>query len=302
MLAWERSAMKKYIFILCAMLLPLMLSGCKDEDVSADKPLVYTGFYALYDFASEIAGDNADIVNMVPAGTEPHDWEPGVKDMAGLNKADIVFYNGLGMEAWTDKALSSLENADTVFVRVSDGTDIYDSADPHIWLDPENVKIMCGNILSALCSADPEHSEEYEANYNSYVSELDELDNAFSSELAPYKGRSIVVSHSAFGYLCNAYGLKQEPIDGPSADSEPSPDRMLELVNFIKNNDIKYIFCEKLVSQKTADTLAEETGAGLLYLDPFEGLTQEEISRGDNYISVMYSNLESLKKALMQGE
>ena len=282
--------------------LSLTLAGCKDEEISADKPLVYTSFYALCDFASEIAGDNAQIVNMVPAGTEPHDWEPGVKDMAGLNEADIVLYNGMGMESWTDKAFASLENADTVFVKVSDGADIYDSADPHIWLDPENVKIMCGNILSALCEADPEHSEAYKANYDSYISELDELDSAFSSELAPYKGRSIVVSHSAFGYLCNAYGLKQEPLDGVSADSEPSPDRMMELVNFIKSNDIKYIFCEKLVSRKTAETLAEETGAELLYLDPFEVLTEEEISRGDNYISVMYSNLENLKKALMQGE
>ncbi len=291
--------MKKYIFVLCFILSVFILTGCKEEKTSEEKPLIFTGFYALYDFASEIAGDNAQIINMVPAGTEPHDWEPGVKDMAGLNSADMVFYNGMGMESWIDKVSGSLEGTDARFVKVSEGVKINDDSDPHIWLDPENVKIMCGNILSALCEADPTHREEYTDNYNSYMAELDELDNAFLSELEPYKGSSIVVSHSAYGYLCNAYGLVQESLDGASADSEPSPERMSELVDIIKNSNIKYIFCEELASQKAANTLAEETGAQLLYLNAFEGLTEEEISRGDNYITIMYSNLENIKKALI---
>lgn len=291
--------MKKLFVVLLLGLISVISSGCSSSSVQSDKPQIYTSFYAVYDFAEEIAGDNADIYNMVPSGTEPHDWEPTVQDMAKLNNADIVFYNGLGMESWIDKVKQSLSN--TKFVQVSDGILTNENAsDPHVWLDPENVKIICSNIFDTLCEIDPDNKALYEENFKNYKSELDNLDKSFRETISNIStnNRNIVVSHEAYSYLCSAYELNQIPIDGISADSEPSPDKMMQLINYIKDNKIKYVFYEELVSPKTAQTLAEETGASLLPLNPFEGLSENEVENGENYISVMYENLKNIKTAL----
>ena len=293
--------MKKLLAAISLLLLSVFTSACSLSGEVSGKPRIYTSFYAIYDFASEIAGDKADIYNIVPTGTEPHDWEPTVQDMAKLNKADVLFYNGLGMEHWIDKVQGSLSDSDTKFVQLSEGVEVNENAgDPHIWLDPSNVKIMCSNIYKTLCEIDPDNKALYEANYNNYIVQLSSLDQTYRDtiENLPKNNRSIVVSHEAYSYLCDAYGLNQVPIDGISADSEPSPEKMMELINFINDNNIKYIFYEELVSQKTAQTLADETGAQLLPLNPFEGLTEEEMANGDNYISVMLENLENIKTAL----
>lgn len=293
--------MKKLLAAISLLLLSVFTSACSQSGEVSGKPRIYTSFYAIYDFASEIAGDKADIYNIVPTGTEPHDWEPTVQDMAKLNNADVLFYNGLGMEHWIDKVQGSLSGSGTKFVQLSEGVEVKaDAGDPHIWLDPSNVKIMCDNIYETLCEIDPDNKALYEANYNNYIVQLSSLDQTYMDAIdkLPENNRSIVVSHEAYSYLCDAYGLNQVPIDGISADSEPSPEKMMELINFIKDNNIKYIFYEELVSQKTAQTLADETGAQLLPLNPFEGLTEEEIANGDNYISVMLENLENIKTAL----
>lgn len=291
--------MKKLLAVLILGLISVISAGCSSSSVQSDKPQIYTSFYAVYDFAKEIAGDKADIYNMVPSGTEPHDWEPTVQDMAKLNDADIVFYNGLGMESWVDKVKQSLSN--TKFVQVSDGILTNENAsDPHVWLDPKNVEVICQNIFNTLCEIDPGNKSLYNENLKNYLSELDNLDKSFRDTIntIPENNRNIIVSHEAYSYLCSAYGLNQVPIDGISADSEPSPDKMMELINYIIDNKIKYVFYEELVSPKTAHTLADETGTKLLPLNPFEGLTEEEIAKGENYISVMHENLKNIKTAL----
>ncbi len=292
--------MKKFIAFLMLAVVLVSSVGCSDTNTDSSKLQIYTSFYAVYDFTKEIAGDYADVYNIVPTGTEPHDWEPTVQDMAKINNADIVFYNGLGMESWIDKVQSSIGNSDVNFVELSKGVDVGESStDPHIWLDPNNTKIMCKNILNTLCEADPDNKAIYEVNYNNYMVSLESIDKLYTDTISSLYNKNIVVSHEAYSYLCKAYGLTQTAIDGISADSEPSPEKMMELINFVKENNIKYIFYEELVSKKTAETLASETGTQLLPLNPFEGLTEEEISNGENYITVMEKNLENIKLALM---
>ena len=292
--------MKKIITMLMLVVISVLSVGCSGPKTDSSKPQIYTSFYAIYDFTKEIAGDYADVYNMVPPGTEPHDWEPTVQDMAKLNSADIVFYNGLGMESWIDKVKSSIIDSEVRFEELSLGVPVDENGtDPHIWLDPHNAKIMCKNILDTLCETDPDNKAIYEVNYNNYMVSLDSLDKSYTDTISDLSNKNIVVSHEAYSYLCNAYGLTQTAIDGISADSEPSPEKMMELINFVKENNIKYIFYEELVSKKTAETLASETGTQLLPLNPFEGLTDEEIANGENYITVMEKNLENIKTALM---
>lgn len=291
--------MKKFIYLLLLMI----LTGCNSaptQEAKSDKPQIYTGFYAIYDFTDKIGGDKIDLYNVVPSGTEPHDWEPSAHDMLSLESADVLFYNGLGMEHWIDKVQNSVTNENIHYVELSQGVDTLESeeADPHIWLDPSNVKKEAEIIKNTLISIDSDNAAYYTQNYETLCADLDALDNEYKTALDPLPNKDIIVSHEAYSYLCNAYGLNQVAIDGISADSEPSPAKMQEIINFAQQNDIHYIFYEELVSPKIAQALADETDAQLLELNPFEGLSDEDISAGEDYFTVMRSNLDNLITAL----
>lgn len=278
------------------------------EAPSAEEPLkVMASFYSMYDFAQKIGGDKVTVTNMVPAGTEPHDWEPSTTDIAALEDADVFIYSGAGMEHWVDDVLASLSNTDLDVVQASDGITLrqgYEDedgdvgADPHVWLDPENAKAEMKNIADVLCSADPDNADYYRKNYEQWALECDRLDAEFTEALADLPEKNIVVSHEAFGYLCDAYGLNQMGIEGIEADSEPDPARMAEIEDFVKANNVKVIFSEELVSPKVAQTIADATGAQMQELNPLEGLTDAEIAAGQDYFTVMRENLRTLQDAL----
>ena len=114
--------------------------------------------------------------------------------------------------------------------------------DPHVWLDPMRAKQEMANIKDAFVKADPENKDYYEANYEKYAGEFDELDQEFRDVLKDTKSRDIIVAHEAFGYLCNAYDLTQLAIEGLTPDSEPDPAKMQEVIEYAKKYDIHTIF------------------------------------------------------------
>lgn len=302
--------------VLSLVLLFSVLSGCAgspggNSAGSADKTklTVYTSFYPVYDFTKKIGGDKIKVTNMIPAGTEPHDWEPTATDVANLEKADLFIYSGAGMEHWVDKVLGTLESKKLVSVEACSGIHLLaghadeedgeaSAYDPHVWTSVKNAKQEMENIKDALVKADAANKDYYENNYNTYAAQFDELDNTFKTTLAALPNKNIVVAHQAFGYLCAEYGLTQVPIEGLSADSEPDPAKMSEILQFAKENNVKTIFFEELVSPKVAETIAAELGVKTDMLNPLEGLTEAQINAGEDYISVMKQNLDSLKKAL----
>lgn len=307
--------------LVCACTLSLsLLTGCGTQpaDTATDdgRLRVLTSFYPMYDFACKIGGDCIDVTNMVPSGTEPHDWEPSTNDLKNLEKADVFIYNGADMEPWADDLLVSrsdtlhvVEASENVELRTTDGEHEHahehegadhhhGDFDPHVWLDPENAKIEMEAIRDALCAADPENSTVFQSNYEKYAAELDALDAEFREKLAPLPNRTIVVAHEAFGYLCDAYGLTQVGIEGLSPDSEPDPGRMAEVIDFVRDHSISTIFFEELVSPKVAEAIASETGAQAKMLSPLEGLSDEQAAAGADYFSVMHDNLAALMEAL----
>lgn len=307
--------------LVCACTLSLsLLTGCgtqpADTAAGDGRLRVLTSFYPMYDFACKIGGDCIDVTNMVPSGTEPHDWEPSTNDLKNLEKADVFIYNGADMEPWADDLLVSrsdtlrvVEASENVELRTTDGEHEHahehegadhhhGDFDPHVWLDPENAKIEMEAIRDALCAADPEHSTVFQSNYEKYAAELDALDAEFREKLAPLPNRTIVVAHEAFGYLCDAYGLTQVGIEGLSPDSEPDPGRMAEVIDFVREHSISTIFFEELVSPKVAEAIASETGAQAKMLSPLEGLSDEQAAAGADYFSVMHDNLAALMEAL----
>ena len=313
--------MKRVCGLLGLMLIAVfVLVGCGSDAKRANsdsKITVYTSFYPMYDFTKKVGGDRVNVVNLVPPGMEPHDWEPAPTDIANLDKANMLVYSGAGMEHWVDKVVKSLKNDKLILVEASKGVTLlqghdedhhthkpgeshsdHEAVDPHVWLDPMNAKKQMEAIKNGLAQADPKNADYYEANYKKYAMELDQLDKEFKETLSPLPRKEIIVSHQAFSYLAGAYGLTQESIRGISPDEEPDPARMTEIIRFAKERGVKVIFFEEMVSPKIAETIAKETGAQVMVLSPLENLTDEQVKAGDDYFSVMRRNLAALKAAL----
>lgn len=302
--------------------------GESDEINSGDKLKVAASFYPMYDFARKIGGDKAEVTNMVPAGTEPHDWEPAATDIRELESADVFIYNGAGMEHWVESVLESLDNQKLTVVEAAKGLTLMEgthdheetagdeetaarevshdkdankddiSYDPHVWLDPMNAKAEMENIKNAFVAADPKNQDYYEKNFEIYAAEFIKLDQEYREEITKTSGKDLITAHEAFGYLCKAYGLNQVGIEGLMPDSEPDPSRMDEVIQFAKKHNVKTIFFEELVSPKVAKTIANEIGAKTEVLNPLEGLSDEELAAGADYFSVMRENLKKLDEAL----
>lgn len=313
----------KIVFILAVLLCGVI--GCSGRAGNTtgfqddNKLSIVTTIYPVYDFADKIAGDKAEIINLVPAGMEPHDFELSTGDMQLIEQADMFVYNGAGMEHFVDKTLESVSNKDLVVVECAKDIELLQAThshshdeeeshegethedeqmDPHTWLSVSNAILEAETIKNALVEMDASNEEYYENNFEAYKKQLMELQELYVNELSDLSQDTIVVAHEAFGYLCEEYGLKQEGIEGLTADSEPDSARMKEIIDYCKENDIQVIFFEELVSPKVAETVANEIGAETMVLNPIEGLTSEQEEEGLDYIGLMKENLEALKKAL----
>ncbi|WP_199620131.1 metal ABC transporter substrate-binding protein [Paenibacillus alkalitolerans] len=170
--------------------------------------------------------------------------------------------------------------------------------DPHTWLSPRSALAMAENIKNGLVQADPEHTADYEKNYEALTAELKALDDKFKQQLSGAAKKEIVVSHQAFGYLARDYGLSQLPIMGLAHEAEPTAQDLKEISEFVKEHEVRYIFTEELLSDELAKTLANDLGVQTLPLNPVEGLTEEQMKAGETYISLMEDNLANLMTAL----
>ncbi|MDO4629548.1 MAG: zinc ABC transporter substrate-binding protein, partial [Planctomycetia bacterium] len=167
--------------------------------------------------------------------------------------------------------------------------------DPHIWLSLKNMRKIIGDLTVFLTELDPENGAFYAENAQKLLTECDTLDAEFQATTATLKNRQLVVSHRAFGYLCQDYGLEQVALEGYSAYSDPSPAQMVKIVEFIRENQVPVIFVDLSETRKGADAIARETGVKIAVLHPMGTLTEEQLKAGADYFSVMRENLEALK-------
>lgn len=320
--------MKNNILKIIAFLIiaSLLLLGCtknqntmriiKNRNEKEKRLKVYTSFYPYYDFARKIGGDRIEVYTVIPSGAEPHSFEPSSKVIAQLEQADVFIYNGVLMEPWIDKVLNLLEGKNIYLVDASKSVELisynkeyndknsdehhHGQYDPHIWVDPINAIHISEKIKDTFVKADDSNKDIYEENFDDFKKELQELDMAFKERLKNAAERKIIVSHSAFGYLAKRYNIEQIAVAGISPHAEPSPKRLTELIKIAGDNGIDYIFLEALASVKTAEVLAKEANLEILTLYIVEGLTEEQQNKGEDYISLMYKNVEALRKALVR--
>ncbi|MFA6861891.1 MAG: zinc ABC transporter substrate-binding protein [Bacilli bacterium] len=281
------------------MILPVMLlasCGNSKDSSSSDKLTIYTSFYPIYDFATRIAKDKANVINITPAGSEPHDYAPTTREVLGMEDADLILVNGLGLENWTDSLPDSFSSK---VINVTDGIEtenINGTVDPHVWLNPLNAIKEMENITASLISIDNSNSAYYKSNLSDATYLFTSLDNSFKETTTAFTNKHIVVSHAAFGYLCNHYGLEQIYVDGISPDDEPTAKALEEVIANVKKYNITTIFSEELVSSEIAESIAKKTGCSVEALNPLEGLSEDELLYED-YVSVMVNNMQKLKAA-----
>jgi len=271
------------------------------QEPTNTKLQVSSSFYPLYYFASEIGKDKTHVINITPAGVEPHDYDPTPQDIARIQESNVLIYNGAGFEPWLDKIKGDFNK--TTLVDTSAEVQLEESKeesgkDPHIWLSPILAKSQVNKIVEGFITVDTKNKSLYEKNGDDLKQKIDELDKKYKEGLRSCKQKSFVTSHAAFGYLAREYNLTQVPISGLSPDEEPSPAELVKVTKFAKENNVKYIFFETLVSPKLAETIAKEISAQTLVLDPVEGLSDDDIAQGKNYFTVMESNLKNLQIAL----
>jgi zinc transport system substrate-binding protein len=263
------------------------VAGCGGEASAGNggREAVVAGFYPLAFAAEEIGGRDVDVTNLTPAGSEPHDIELSVRDVEHVLDADLVLYLGDGFQPALEEAAGETQGE---AVDVLDGLDVTDD-DPHVWLDPVRYARMVETIGRALGK---------ETAAEALAARVRALDAEYRTGLADCERHELVASHAAFGYLAERYGLEQIAATGLSPEAEPGPRDVERVVDLAREHGATTVFVEPLVSPDLAETIAREAGAKTAVLDPLEGLTEDSLAAGDDYLSVMRANLAAIREAL----
>jgi len=294
--------MKKLISLLIA---SLILSACSltPSNPESKQLKVVVSFYVLEDFTKKIGGDAVEVVNLLPGSMEPHDYELSTTDMITLSDASLIFILGNDFEPWYKDFESSLDPSRQSVSIISKGIDTITlestgQVDPHIWTSLRNARQMLKNIRDALVKANPDNMDLYDANLAKYDEEFANLDQTIREELSDRTLDVFVSNHAAFGYFAADYGLTMIPVLGLEPDAEPDAAQMQRIIELVKTYQIPVILYEDVTDTKVAETIADETGAKTGLLRTLESLSEEERAKGEDYLSLMRQNLESLKKAL----
>jgi zinc transport system substrate-binding protein len=267
-----------------------------------NKLRVIASFFPLYDFSRNVGGDRAEVSVMVPAGIEPHDWEPTPRNIADAESADMIVYNGAGFESWFSgiNAKFAVDTSRGIqLMEGGEGAQGGSNFDPHIWLDPVLAKKQVEAIRDGFIQTDPVNSDYYSQNAQRYIAELDSLDSFIRSELSNCTLNDFIAFHDSFSYFANRYNLTQHSVHGVSPEGDVLPQRIQEIKDLAATLGINVIYAEELVDPRLANVIAGEIPNGqVLVLSPIEGLEREELEQGLGYIDKMRENVQNLKVGL----
>ena len=264
---------------------------------------VVTTFTIIADMARNVAGEAAVVESITRPGAEIHEYEPTPLDIVKAQTADLVLWNGLGLERWFERFFGNIQKVPSAILTegitpLSIGEGAYkDKPNPHAWMAPENALIYVENIRKALVKIDPANEALYTANAAAYSEKLRAVDAPLREKLAslPEEHRWLVTSEGAFGYLTRNYGLKELFLWPVNADQEGTPQQVRKVVDGIRAHHIPVVFSESTISDKPMRQVAKETGArfgGLLYVD---SLTLED-GPAPTYLRLLEVNAETILK------
>ena len=279
--------MRLILILICGSLVVCAVGCGGGSAASPSKETVVASFYPLAYAAEAVGNGGVDVENLTPAGAEPHDLEVSPQDVAAIREAALVLLLGDGFQPQLEDAAGT--GKEVLRLLDTPGLDLHPDGDPHVWLDPLRYAKIVWRIGQALQR--PDAAARLQAR-------LRDLDGEYRTGLAHCARHEIVTSHEAFGYLAERYGLEQVAITGLSPEVEPEPAKLQQVVELVRERGVTTIYFETLVSPRIAETVARETGAKTAVLNPIEGLTKNEISQGENYFSLMRTNLRTLREGL----
>ena len=325
----QKNSIKSFLFVL---LLSLFFSACQngsgDETAVHDttsevlvlpelsaislqtaklKVVVTTSI--IGDVVARVGGEAIDLTVLIAAGQDPHSYEPGARDLTAVADAHVIFINGWDLEEGLLDNLANVAEAG-VIVPVSVGiapreldmAGQHHSIDPHVWLDPQNVKLWATNIEQVLATLDSANAAVYADNAATYQQELDDLLLEMDEAMAKVNGRSLVTNHDALGYLAARYDLKiiGTVLPGASTLAEPSASELTELATKMQEAATCTIFAESTANTQLANALAEELNycAPVQILSLYTGAVGTAGSGADSYIGMMQANIQALVEGL----
>lgn len=294
----------RYASILLVVLSLFILSACKQPPSGKGGKLkVVTTIAPLFSFTKNVAGDAADVENLLPSGAGPHEYSLSPYDVTKAADAQLLIINGVNLEAWLNNLVRSVNERRTdeserlIVVDTSSGIKAIDN-DPHIWLSPKNAVIQVKNIMHAMIEADPENRETYRGNAAVYIERLKNLDRDIENEIKTWASKQFVSFHSAFRYFAGDYGLRQAAVIRETPEVEPSPRHIARVIETIKREGIRSVFTEPQISHKIVESIAEDLDLEVYSLDTMEtGPLSEEW-----YEEKTRENVAVLKKALKEGK
>lgn len=273
----------------------------------SSKITVLATFYPLYDFAQNVGGDKVSVSVLVPETVDVHDFEPTPSDIAQISSANVIIFNGAGLEPWIQDVINSAGNPNLITVDTSQNITLLpvsaqfqqsnQTIDPHIWLNPEDAKQQVNNILQGLIKADPADSQYFTQNANAYVAKIDELNTEAINATTNTATNVFVTFHEAFAYFAKQYNVTQLSILGPF-EEEPTPSDIQNVITAINQYHLKYVGYESLENPAISQSIGTQTNATLINMNPIEGLTTQEKANGDNYISLMKQDIVNIHLAL----
>ena len=311
--------MKKTITSSLLALATLAVAMAQSPAPKAEKLNIVTSFLPIQSHTLAIAGDHANVKQLLAKDTGPHDFQLTPADVKKLSDADLLIINGAGIEEWLGELIKKSGNKNLVVVDTSNGIKLVESpeeieighshshahdhdhgdgANPHIWLDPVIAKKQAANIVAALQKADPSNASAYAQNGKVYEAKLSALDSDYRSTLAPLPNKNLVTFHDAFPYLAARYKLNYVGAISEFPEKDPAPKQLAALVDKIRSLKVGVLFAENGYAPGLLKKIAGETGAKVSELDTLE------VGQGTPtaYLDRMGANLESLRKAFGKGD
>lgn len=293
--------------LIIGVVLSLTLSGCRtDAGGQSDDIQIVVTTTVLGDVVANVAGPDASVVILMPTGADPHDYQASARQVAALNQADIVFVNGLGLEAALEDVLESAAADGASILEVAplleplpfgDG----DSHDPHVWMDPARMAKAATIIAQSLTSLDD--SVDWKSRADAYGTRLDATDKEIERILAaiPERDRKLVTNHDSLAYLADRYDfvVVGTVVPGGSTLGDPSSGELAQLVRVIEEEDVQALFGETTQPSALADALAAEVGGEIEVIELYTGSLGAPGSGADTLIGMLLTNARRIAEGLV---
>jgi len=281
-----------------ALMASVLLIGCQEEEEAEEgetpRVSVVVSLAIFADFARQVGGDRVDVSTLVPAGADPHTYEPGPSRVAKLTKADLVIVNGLGLEAALEDVVEENTSSSAILVELAEGLPVIDK-NPHLWLDVLNAIAYVEHIRDALAEIDPAGADTYRANADGYLAELRTLDEGVAAAIdsIPPERRKLVTFHDAFPYLAHRYGLEMVAVVVASPGKEPSAKDVANLVDAIAAEDVPAVFKEPQLNARILELAADDAGVEVCTLH--SAALDKKVN---TYVKLMRFNAKELTRCL----